>query len=84
MLKCYNHEKLGHFAYEYSKSKKEEKFQVIEVNEKPKPTLLMMIIDTSQVSLLQRVNEQVMNECMWYLNNGASNYMIGDRCLFQK
>ena len=74
-VKCYNCEKLGHFAYECHKSKKEEKFQVAEVKEKPQPTFLMTIIDTSEVSLLQGVNEQVINEGMWYLGNGSSNYM---------
>ena len=81
-VKCYNCEKLGHFAYECHKSKKEEKFQVAEVKEKPQPTFLMTIIDTSEVSLLQGVNEQVINEGMWYLGNGSSNYMKGDRRLF--
>ena len=33
--KCYNCEKLGYFAYECHKSKKEEKVQVVEVEEKP-------------------------------------------------
>ena len=38
----------------------------------------MAITDTSEVSLLQGVNEQVMNEGMWYLD------MAGDRRLFQE
>ena len=83
-VKCYNCEKLGHFAYECRKSKKEEKVQVAEVEEKPQSTLLMAIIDTSEVILLQGVNEQAMNEGMWYLDNGASNHMTGDRHLFQE
>ena len=58
--------------------------QVAEVEEKPQPTLLMAIIDTLEVSLLQGVNEQAMNEGMWYLDNGASNHMTGDRRLFQE
>ena len=53
----YNCEKLGHFAYECRKSKKEEKAQVAEIDEKPQPTLLMTIIDTAKVSLLHEVNE---------------------------
>ena len=83
-VKCYNCEKLGHFAYECRKSKKEEKLQVAEVEEKPQPTLLMVIIDTSKVSLLQGVNEQAMNEGMWYLDNRASNHMTCDCRLFQE
>ena len=83
-VKCYNCKKLGNFAYECCKSKKEEKVQVSEVEEKSQPTLLMTIIYTSKVSLLQGVNEQAMNEGMWYLDNGASNHMTGDRRLFQE
>ena len=45
-VKCYNCEKLQHFAYECCESKKEEKVQIVEVMEKPQPTLLMAIIDT--------------------------------------
>ena len=44
----------------------------------------MMITDTSEVSLLPRVNEQAMKEGMWYPDNGASNHMTGDRHLFQE
>ena len=44
----------------------------------------MAIIDTLEVSLLQGVNEQAMNEGMWYLDNGASDRMTGDRHLFQE
>ena len=83
-IKCYNCEKLGHFAYECCKSKKEEKVQGAEVAKKPQPTLLMAITDTLEVSLLQGVNEQVMNEGMWYLDNGASNHMTSDCRLFQE
>ena len=82
-VKCYNCEKLEPFAYECHKSKKEEKVQVAEVKKKPQPTLLMMILDTLEVILLQRVNEQVMNKFMWYLGNGPSNHMTGDLRLFQ-
>ena len=44
----------------------------------------MEIIDTSKVSLLQGVNEQVMDEGMWYLDNGASNHMTCDYLSFQE
>ena len=44
----------------------------------------MSIIDTSEVSLLQGVDEQVMNEGMWYQDNGASNHMTCDHRLFQE
>ena len=64
--------------------KKGEKFQVGEVEEKPQPTLLMVITDTSKVSLLPGVNEQAMNEGMWCPDNAASNHMTGDHCLFQE
>ena len=42
-------------------SKKEEKVQIVEVEEKPQPILLMAITNTLEVNQLQVVNEQVMN-----------------------
>ena len=59
------------FAYECHRSKKEEKVQVVEVEEKQQHTLLMEIIETAEVSLLQGVNKQAMNESMWFLDNEA-------------
>ena len=44
----------------------------------------MAIIDTLEVSLLQGLNEQVMNKGIWYLDNGASNHMTADRRFFQE
>ena len=44
----------------------------------------MAIIETLEVSLLPRVNEQAMNKGMRYLDNRASNYMTSDHYLFQE
>ena len=59
--------------YECHKSKKEMKVQLAEVEEKLQCTLLMTIIDTSEVSLLQGFNEQVMKKGIWYLDNGQTH-----------
>ena len=76
--------KLGDFAYECTQRKKDEKVQVVEVEEKSQPTLRMVIIETSKVSLLHGVNEKEMNKSMWYLDNRARNRVIGDLLLFQE
>ena len=49
------------------------KVQLSEVEEKLQCTLLMTIIDTSEVSLLQGFNEKVMNKGIWYLDNGQTH-----------
>ena len=83
-IKCYNCQKMGHFADEcYSDTKKKgnrEKANVTEETEE-ESALMMVISDESGELLLQGMNDPH-NDCMWYLDTGASSQMTGKKALF--
>ena len=75
---------MGHFADEcYSNTKKkgkEEKANVTEETE-DESTLMMVVSDECGELLLQGMNDPH-NDCMWYLDTGASSHMIGKKAFF--
>ncbi|XP_012853620.1 PREDICTED: uncharacterized protein LOC105973146 [Erythranthe guttata] len=73
-LRCYYCQKLGHYAWECRNEKNniEEKANLVGENqEDEEPTLLLALKDGD--------ND---NKNLWYLDNGASNHMCGDKDKF--
>ena len=80
-VKCYNCQKMGHFADEcYSDTKKkgkEERANVTEETEE-ESALVMVISDECGELLLQGMKDPH-NDHMWYLDTGASNHMTSKK-----
>ncbi|KAK8540598.1 hypothetical protein V6N13_027117 [Hibiscus sabdariffa] len=74
-VECYNCQKLGHFSWEFqNEGKNEERFNLIEDQQDvEEPTLLLAL-----------KNEENNDASTWYLDNGASNHMCGDKEAFLK
>ena len=75
---------MGHFAYEcYSDTKKKGKAEKANVTEETEEesALMMVVSDECGELLLQGMNDPH-NDCMWYLDTGASSHMIGKKAFF--
>ncbi|KAL4376201.1 hypothetical protein GQ457_02G024740 [Hibiscus cannabinus] len=74
-VECYSCQKLGHFSWEcQNEGSNEERVNLIEDQQDvEEPTLL-----------LARKNEEKNDASTWYLDNGASNHMCGDKEAFVK
>ena len=83
-IKCYNCQKMGHFADEcYSDTKKkgkEEKANTTEETEE-ESALMIVVSDECGELLLQGMNDPH-NDRMWYLDTGASSHMTGKKEFF--
>ena len=83
-IKCYNCQKMGHFADEcYSDTKKkgkEEKANVTEETEE-ESSLMMVVWDECGELLLQGMNDPH-SDYMWYLDIGATSHMTGKKVFF--
>ena len=85
-VKCYNCQKLGHFAYECEllkkdKSKGKEKMQMSQEYEE-ESSLLMVLANEHANVLLQGMNGSPIND-MWYLDTGASSRTTGMKTFYQ-
>ena len=85
-IKCYNCQKMGHFADEcYSDSKKKMKEEKANVAEETKEeSALMMVVYDEVGELLQQGTNDPHDDCMWYLDTGASSHMTSKRAFFHK
>ncbi|GMI83839.1 hypothetical protein HRI_002053200 [Hibiscus trionum] len=72
-IECYNCQKFGHFSWEcQNESRNEERANLIEDQQDiEEPTLLLAL-----------KNEEKNDASTWYLDNGASNHMCGDKEAF--
>ena len=78
-IKCYNCQKMGHFADEcHAKKKKKGKDEKMNIVDESKEESALMILSDSEFSeqLLQGNGEEVNCE-LWYLDTGASSHMTG-------
>ncbi|KAL4301681.1 hypothetical protein GQ457_10G015230 [Hibiscus cannabinus] len=74
-VECYSCQKLGHFSWEcQNEGRNEERVNLIEDQQDvEEPTLLLAL-----------KNEENNDASTWYLDNGASNHMCGDKEAFVK
>ncbi|KAL8119271.1 hypothetical protein AgCh_016698 [Apium graveolens] len=96
-VRCFNCQLLGHFASECRRAKK-EKEQKSEVNltqiHDDEPALLMAkceesksnMVQLNQTGVIQRLSmsNKEREESVWYLDNGASNHMTGEKEKFKE
>ena len=83
-IKCYNCQRMGHFANEcHSKKKKKGKDEKVNLVEESEEESALMILSDSEFSerLLQGNGEDV-NCDLWYLDTGASSHMTGIKSFF--
>lgn len=93
-IKCFTCEKFGHYASKCPNKKQDEEVNLIQTDEDEDPVLMMAIShedksgkvslkENSDVNLLASEESHVESE-VWYLDNGASNHMTGDRSKFHE
>ena len=85
-VKCYNCQKLGHFANDCElpkrdKSKGKEKMNMVQ--EEEESSLLMMIADEHANALLQGMSSETPIDDMRYLYMSASNHMTSMKTFYQ-
>lgn len=88
-IKCFNCNIYGHYASECRKPRRERKpKQEINLTHDDEPTLL--IVETRKLLLNEDVVPKLSQESransesnLWYLDNGASNHMTGQRSKFK-
>ncbi|GJT62323.1 zinc finger, CCHC-type containing protein [Tanacetum coccineum] len=91
-VQCYNCQDLGHYAYECKNPRKERNQEANLTQKDDEPALLLYVRHevNEEVFLnekhltpkLKNLNEESNTSKVWYLDNGASNHMTGDRDKF--
>ena len=83
-IKCYNCQKMGHFADEcYSDTKKKGKEEKANVTEETEEVSVLMMVASDEYGelLLQGMNDPH-NDRRWYLDTGASSHMTCKKKFF--
>lgn len=94
-IKCFNCDKYVHYALDCRNKKKNEEVNLTQTSEGDKPTLLFSLCDKEAPVMMMLNEENVVSKLRtnggsrdhtdeWYLDNGASNHMTGDRSIFHE
>lgn len=97
-VRCFNCNVLGHYAAECKRSRRErnqkQEANLVQIND-DEPALLLSELDENKRQMVLLNEENVIPKLeasgdkkkfsqLWYLDNGASNHMTGDKTKFSK